>query len=1001
MGRGGVKHQAEIIGDVQSILEEQGGVMTLQHLTEVLTKFYSDGYSEGQGQMIILRELSRKNIAKLVKIKLPNAEDTRENKYTQKNPFLSLLVAANIEGDERQHAIATFLRNFLPKRIPPLKRSVSKEILMEALPKLQKRVDTMEFPPVKFRAMLLHGFLLETFGGRKFTLDEVAKALPVGLSIQLIRGIGERKVYPHLSVVEPLDRSGTFDLDMIVSYLKKPFQCLVSQDNVVYPVARVVFEEFGIDRTFHFLRDPRAYSDYWILMATLANDNTDYPVSIMGLFEGTLSRLLSNVSTYYLPFFPRQIERVARVVGIAPQILSYTVQRVYKVRLREAQCPKEIFMDSKLFPPSGIAMFIVSGKSALPVTLPQLPKSFDTEFEVNDSSYRSLAKLFAVSTLTTQGYIQNRRSNFQLFKNQVEKWLAHWSTFSNVFVSLKEDPGFLSLIRHETAALISELRVPVREPSPDHTSDSSECEELDQAQMLEERLKAMNRSQSARFVETSKGLISAVLTGNDIRAPQATKSVEELREVFAQSFPKRSQSTEEDVEQEQFVTAQMVDSPSVSMSENDEPEFSEDEEAKPPVPSSFSDDEEPEAPGYDMESLVEVTESQFLSTYTIRKNVHRCPLSVSVAMEFIKAVLGTVSDGDGAEYLRVRQLCHLHPGDISKALWYLAGCAVYHNTWNLTIPKSKWKLGSYKKMAPHPTHIQILEEEDSPVSLDWQYKSELNIGLRKQRWDEQEKKREYKFEWIQNRFLFPKPPVQATPLVGYSLEYDGDPLGHFTFGRYEDPLPRHTFFPRRHLINLIHAGGVNGVALTEIFNAFSIGPHDRTACDRVIDLLHDMCASGELVRVPSSSLDTHFSLFLALNTMCSKAQNGIELVNVHIWRKWDGSIATDVLSNLLKNVTTYVLSHEFCDFTDLMTHFPYISPFDLCVLLDSLENDEIIVSDYFEVHEATISEPEMIIPVAPFRNCELFLARLSLQTNPVLHRRIRTTKMSLANLATL
>ena len=135
--------------------------------------------------------------------------------------------------------------------------------------------------------------------------------------------------------------------------------------------------------------------------------------------------------------------------------------------------------------------------------------------------------------------------------------------------------------------------------------------------------------------------------------------------------------------------------------------------------------------------------------------------------------------------------------------------------------------------------------------------------------------------------------------------------------------------------------------------------------------------------------------------MCSKTENGIELVNVHVWRKWDGSIAKDVLKNLLKNVTTYVLSHEFCDFTDLMTHFSYVSPFDLCVLLDSLENDEILVSDYFEVHEATIAEPEMIVPVAPFRHCELFLAHLSLQANPALHRRIRTTKMSLANLASL
>ena len=1005
MGKGGVKHQADIIKDVQKTLEEQNGVMTLQNLVQILMKFYSEGYSEGQGQMIILRELERQNIAKLAKIKLPDTEDTRENKHMKKNPYLSLLVSMSVKDSEKQRTVAAFLRNFLPKRIPPLKRSVSKEILVEALPKLQKRVETIEFPSIRFRAMLLHGFLLKTFGGRHFTLEEISKCLPVGLSIQLIRGIKERKVYPHLSIIEPLDRNGMFELDMIVSFLKPPFQFLVTRDNVVCPTARVVFEHFGIDRTFEFLRDPTAYSDYWILMNSLANEQTwSYPLSIIGRFEGTVSKVLSHLSTYYLPFFPRQVERVACVLGVVPHIVSYAAQRTFKIRLREAQCPKETFLDSKLFPSTGIVVFLVSGKSALPVKLPELPRSFDTEFDVDDSSPRSLAKLFAVSLLTTQGYIQNRRSNFQLFRSQFEKWIVGCSKSSNVFVSVKKDPVFLSLIHNEMANVIASMRVPIQDPviEEDETEEKIESPDVPD----EDPEAEMNRSQSARFVEASKSLISAVLVESDAMVPRTTKSIEELREAFATSFPQRSTSTE--VEDSAFEAAQ-VDSPSCSMSENDEPEFSEDEEAEQShvlsISTFESDDELP--PAYELGNLIEVTESQFLSFYTIRKNISRCPLSVSIAMEFIKSVLGTASDGEGSEYLRVRQLCHLHPGDISKAVWYLTGCDAYQNTWNIKIPRTKWKLRRYDKTSPHPIHIQLLEEVDPPVTLEWIAQDAIQsaAGVRKPQWDEKEKKREYTFEWAKARYLFPKLPPIEPSFIGGSLNYDGDPLGHFTFGRYEDPLTRGGDFLRRYVVNLIHAGGVDGVSILDIFEALNASPTDRTRCDKVIDLLDDLCASGDITRVPSSSLTVHYSCFLALNRMYSKTKNGIELVDVHLWTKWDGSVSQEMLHNTRTNIATYVFGHEFCDFGDILTHFSYISPFDLCLLLESLESDEILVSDYFELHEATLTEPQRTVPVAPFRNPALFLALYSLHMNgpsppsPTLHRRLRTTRDVLTRLS--
>ena len=61
---------------------------------------------------------------------------------------------------------------------------------------------------------------------------------------------------------------------------------------------------------------------------------------------------------------------------------------------------------------------------------------------------------------------------------------------------------------------------------------------------------------------------------------------------------------------------------------------------------------------------------------------------------------------------------------------------------------------------------------------------------------------------------------------------------------------------------------------------------------------------------------------------------------------YDGMNNPDVKSNLLKGISTYIFGHEYCDFTDIIQEFYYVSPYDLCILLESLECDEIITSQY-------------------------------------------------------
>jgi hypothetical protein len=87
-------------------------------------------------------------------------------------------------------------------------------------------------------------------------------------------------------------------------------------------------------------------------------------------------------------------------------------------------------------------------------------------------------------------------------------------------------------------------------------------------------------------------------------------------------------------------------------------------------------------------------------------------------------------------------------------------------------------------------------------------------------------------------------------------------------------------------------------------------------------------------------------------------------------------------------VATFVLAHEFCEFEELMHSFCYLSPFDLCVILDSLEADEILVSQYFERRDASLFESCESVPVPGFEAPELFL--WAMEMNGV-HRVVRTT----------
>jgi hypothetical protein len=755
-------------------------------------------------------------------------------------------------------------------------------------------------------------------------------------------------------------------------------------------MARIDCPFLGISQKFDFFRDPRAFSNYWILFFTLVEEKiTPFPISIMDRFEPFLLSILSSLSLHSLPFFPRSIETIANKIGLSPDVISYVSQKLFKKRLRPIQCQHEAFLEQKLLPTDGLAMLLVTGVSSLPCERPNRVREFSFEFEICDDSLRSLARLYAASILTDQGYIKNTRSNFEFFKKQFQKWIGHYSTIWNFFESTGRNPSFLSLTENETANLIEEMRFPsvfserrgiIREDSVINRDEEEDYER----QSGEKR---MERSQSACFMSESSRLIPSLLSEPQNLSGVSKISELDLNDAFTRRMPKAGSGVIPKPQREfsRHCSQQhsMDDGPSFAMAYQIDEPLSESEVQQRPT-------------GIEWDELLDVRQSEFLDLFRISKRLVDCPVAVSVAMEFLKVALRNGQNSD----LQVRQLAHLLKSDISSAIWYLSGCEIYQSSGAISIPGNSWDL--FLPEIPHPIAIPFCESPDSTKSIEWNHEivSPPLISIRKPSFNKLSRMRE-NFTFVQRRLNLPRFEI---PLPHHSIDlcdaHETDPLCQFAFGRYEQEFPCFQCFTFTFLMNQINANGVNGIALSSVLKSLGIIPKSPKAAD-ICRILNDLCTADLISRVPSNRIDVSFSRFVPLNRLAKMSGGKVWLVNLHLWMGWDGCIDAGIKTDIRRNIATFVFAHEFCDFEELMVKFCYVSPLDLCFILDSLEADEIIFCQYFERYEGNLTESEVWIPVEGFESAELFLCALEENRRNdyvTIHRIIRTTCEMFTNL---
>jgi hypothetical protein len=867
-----MRHAEEVISRVQKLLAENSGCMWHEDLIKILTDHYSEVYARHDAQQYIIRELAHRNIAVLIHIRLPDSIPKWTKPHAARNPDCQVLVASSIPKDQRESVVRSLLRQFQVPMMPAFRgstrRTISKDALSDLMPKLQRKPNVIKFPSIPFRAMLLHPFLIQTFGSSPFTVTDITTAIPIHLALQILRGIDQTQKWVNLSMIHPLRQRDEDEIKEMILYLRCSLPGLVNENNTMNLTAKIEVPRFGISRLFDFVRDKAAYSDYWTLYFSLVSEETKaFPVEISRRFETILSKILDDASFDHLPFFPRHVERLSQRLRVCPAILSDSLHRKFMQRLGTMRFDPSSVIQARLFPSGGLAALFVTKKSTIPVDRPHRPEKFDFTLEIHDCSLRTLAKLAATSRLTRNGYILDQNKSFMLFRKHIHKWIFWRRRTCNIICSLKENPVFRSLFYHETAKLIQFMRTPLLEEQPT-------------VPLLEE------------------------------------------------------QPTD------------------------------------PPKPSP-----EP-SPAFDLEGTMEVRESEFLAKFDLSRRICDCTFSVSVAVEFLKVVLSNTKQKLFPVCLR--QISHLPPSDMSKAVFFLCSCGIYRENDNIKFPENKWTFDC-PAADPHPMSLPLYD--DGKLKLNWAFTADCQP--RGSPWDVFTPKFDHSFQSQITTLPLPKlPPIQEQQTV-LNL-HESDVLLQFTFGRYESEFPQFKDFLHRFVFNLIHSAGVDGISFRDLINSFGINLNDYAGASLVLQIVYDLLSWELVARVPSATIDQHFSRFLPINQLYREVDGKVEMVDVHAWINPDGSVHYERLADFKKNIVVYVFAHEFCDFEELMTKFCYLSPFDLCLIVDSLEDDEIVVSLFYEKRSGGLLDEEISQPIPRFEFPELFLALVDRQRQEAL-----------------
>lgn len=936
MGKCPLKHGDAIVQEFQTLLARQNGVASQDQLLNIVKKYYSESYSEATGVKLVINELSSRKIASLINVKLPESVSYRNIKYEKYKEFFQVLVGTNVAAEDKKGLISALIRDTLPVFVPSMRQTISKDLLAGTHTKPFQIPDKSEFPTIKFRAMILHGFLLKTFYGIEFTSQDILSKIPLHLQLQIIRGIDHFTHWPHLAIISPTQKSAKFEIEMMLPYLRPPYHPLATK-TMIYSTANIEIPKYNINRVFDFINDPKAYSQYWLYFFSLTKEDIDqYPLSLSVRFEPFLLPKLTEIPISSLPFFPNEVAAYAVEYGVNPHVISYAVQKTYKRKLRAIHCTREAFLEVKLYPANGLVPFLLTHGSAFPCQPPYYPQSYSKYLKVDDS-LRSLAKLYAVSKITSTGYILSKRSNFNLFKDQVDKWISKCDKFSNLFASLKEINFMNSLINNEMANTIQLIHFHMNKP---------EKAELLEEEKIEPEIK-MIKSKSNFALDTQKHLVKFGLIKGDI-----------------EEFPEEE---EEEIEPES--------------DQEPETEFEEEEDIWEEMVIYFDEDY------YD-----EVTQSQFISTFRVDTRIRDVSVTVASAIEFLKISL--LKYEDSASDLQYRQISRFNQKDLYLAVWFLNAIDILNinsRPNRLTFPECKWEFSnfsiclsrqSYAEAKVHPMYFQLMSNEDSFLQLKWNFINNLIEGLQAPipsllKRIKENKKKEDDFIFTYERLILPKLGNINIPKF-YEDLFDTDQIIQYCFGRIETTTPPVEDFEQRLLLHLINSGNIEGVGIIDLINSFGFNLFDQNAT-RIMRKIKELEQLDYIVRINSSKIEPRWSRYVPFYKIFSVVSEKVAFRPLHIWMLSTGKFNELILTNIKRSITVYVFNNEGCDFLEILELFSYVSPIDLCMILENLENDEVLYSSYYYQVQGGLFNDDQWIPIPQPEHIEMFLGMISIQ----------------------
>jgi len=872
MGKGAIKHEEKIISDVREFLSGGTFVISQNQLVSIISKYYSSSYSEAGGYRDISRALIKRGIVVEFKVKIPLSFMNNVPRYNVNESFITLFMSSSVPKSDINAVASSFVKNMIHSIVPSMRRSVSRELLNQN-PKYSE-FDNEEFFSLRFRASLLHFFLVTSMRGVILTSISVSSRIPLNLYYQIISDIDTRFFELSPTFIVPTNEELISEIDLLLSYLKPPYHTLII-DNRLQTRAMIEIPHLAIRKEFNFLYDLLSHYHYWTIISSFqSEEEKKFPIVVCHRFDKYLDKIYQEKSLYSLPFFPRSIEKDSIKYGVGIPVLSYYLSKQFKKRLKQIHCAQHLFLESKLFPSSGIFSMLANNTSALSFSGFEFAQPYQKPYGYN-GSVASLAYTYNNARLLKNGLIRMRKFSYAHNKDQILECLGIDNRLYNIFDKL---------------------------------------------------------SKKSEFVYISDELL-----------------VEDLIQIH------------------------------LNHKANDD--------------------------------VYEVLQKDIVKNYKIDNVIRKLNKPISVAFEFIKVVLHREKISEPNSEMISRQLCHFLPEEINSCICLLDSLGMLRKNpmpLSCIFPSSKWDLSyirdycldSMANIKPHPLCIFFLMKENKMIDLKWEGYDSLSDYLEGSL-DESNLSITDKicnFGYFITEHLYKLPPIEDS--IKSAEIATEDPLIHCSFARFDSFSLCFNDFLYQYIYKLFGASSVEGIGILEILKSLDLGI-DSKLVHQILSIIDAFVRLGLVIRVPSSNFEPSWSRFSACHSLFLPHGCGMKNELLHVWVSIEGDHDQVLIEQFRHSLSVYIFAHEYIDFLALLSDFPYISPYDMCILLNSLECDEVVSSQYLYLAKPGLFIPQSSVPIDT-PSIDVFLATLSQQQSEdfpyILARLLKSTKGGFSNL---